>query len=59
MKQATLCIPLFSLLLATGCNTTHEDETPDSRNVTELNLTQASRLAALPLACMQTAYPNK
>jgi len=40
---------------------TKESTAPVTRksNVKKLSLTQANRLAALPLECMQTEYPNK
>ncbi len=59
MKRAIFSTTLFFLLLVTGCNTRQADEAPGSRDVMELSLVQASHLAALPLACMQTTYPNK
>jgi len=59
MKRTIFSTTLSFLLLVTGCNTRQADEAPGSRDVMELSLVQASHLAALPLACMQTTYPNK
>jgi len=46
-------------MLASACTTEQPGEVPSKRKTVQLNLEQASHLAALPLACMQTAYPNK
>ena len=58
MKRGIFIIGLV-ILLGTGCKSVQPDEAPTSREVVDLSLEQASRLAALPLACMQTSYPNK
>jgi Protein of unknown function (DUF2891) len=59
MKQSIFtCLP-FILLLLSACSTNQSPAVTQERDLIELNLEQASHLAALPLACMQTAYPNK
>ncbi len=58
MKER-LIIGLLSLLLIAGCTTGQHDQKPFESTIAALNPDQASRLAALPLACMQTEYPNK
>ena len=50
---------ILAILLGAGCMTAQKEEVPDNREAVVLSLEQASRLAKLPLACMQTAYPNK
>lgn len=47
------------MLLGAGCNSKMPDETVTRVDHIELSLEEASHLAALPLACMQTPYPNK
>ena len=59
VKKIAVRISLVSILLASACSTEQSAEQPSQRNPVQLNLEQASRLAALPLACMQLAYPNK
>ena len=54
-----IILPFLSILLGTGCNSPQAEEDTRKREVIVLNLEQAGHLAALPLACMQTAYPNK
>ncbi|RLD93079.1 MAG: DUF2891 domain-containing protein [Bacteroidetes bacterium] len=50
---------MLAILLGAGCTTGQTDEVPGNREVVALTPEQASHLAKLPLACMQTAYPNK
>ena len=50
---------MFAILLGAGCTTRKTEEVADKGVAHTLTLEQASRLAALPLACMQTEYPNK
>ncbi len=52
-------IALLSILVSVACNPEQtENRTPDPASFS-LSLEQAGRLAALPMACMQTPYPNK
>jgi len=64
-----LSFALFTLFLVTGC-TQIEDNSNDGESEViiakieiayplHLTLKQANNLAELPLACMQTEYPNK
>lgn len=50
---------LLVLLLHGGCTLRNRGEEPGRREAPELSAEQASQLAALPLACIQTEYPNK
>jgi hypothetical protein len=52
-------IALFALLMASGCNRGKPLENESLPEPVLLDLRQADRLADLPLACIQTAYPNK
>lgn len=54
-----ILILLLALLFGEACNTDKQSEESASREALELTLEQASKLAALPLACIQTDYPNK
>lgn len=58
MKNGIL-ISIVALLLGAGCNSSMPDEDLTRVDHTGLSLEEASHLAALPLACMQTPYPNK
>ena len=58
MKRS-IYITILAILLGAGCKSPQTLETPLLRNAPELSLEQAGRLADLPLACMQTDYPNK
>lgn len=58
MKRGII-FAILTILLGAGCMTAQKEEVPYSREVVGLSLEEASRLAALPLACMQTTYPNK
>lgn len=58
MKIGIIVI-ILATLLGCGCKSPQTVEAPALRKAPELNLEQASRLAMLPLACMQTEYPNK
>jgi hypothetical protein len=58
MNRETLKI-IFFLLLGAGCNTGRPVEETGSRATVELSTDQANRLAALPMECIQTVYPNK
>ena len=55
----SICITILAILLGAGCKSPQTLEAPALRNAPELSLEQAGRLADLPLACMQTDYPNK
>jgi hypothetical protein len=59
MKKGIYVTIWLILLLISGCNPSQTDGVPGGREAVDLTLEQASRLAALPLACMQTDYPNK
>jgi hypothetical protein len=50
---------MLAILLGAGCTTDQTNEVPGKREVVALTPEQASHLAKLPLACMQTVYPNK
>jgi len=50
---------LLAILLGAGCSTRRTEEGINNREARELTIEQASSLAALPLACIQTEYPNK
>jgi hypothetical protein len=58
---------LFFLILLSNCKNSKENQESTSVDATEieivkapiLNLEQANRLAELPLACVDTEYPNK
>lgn len=62
MKKLTILL-LFVICL--GCNTTNKKEAASLEKSIEivkaptLDLTEANRLAQLPLHCMDTEYPNK
>jgi len=57
--KGRLIISVIAVLSLAGCKSHQQDEVIIERKVVVLSIEQASRLAALPLACMQTAYPNK
>jgi len=50
---------LLAILLGAGCTPRQTDEDTGSKVDVTLTIEQATRLAALPLACIQTEYPNK
>lgn len=54
-----IILSMFAFLSIAGCKSGQQDEVSIEREIAALNLEQASRLAELPLACMQTDYPNK
>jgi hypothetical protein len=58
MRKGEIII-LFILLSCNGCKQGEPPENRNNREPVRLTLQQADRLAMLPLACMQTAYPNK
>lgn len=58
MKSEISAIILVFLLLS-GCNSNQAEIDSYKREVISLTLEQAEILAAMPLACMQNAYPNK
>jgi len=58
MKRGIIYTMLV-ILLGAGCTSSRTEEVADKGEALTLTLEQASRLAALPLACMQTDYPNK
>lgn len=58
MKPGILIL-IVALLLGAGCNSSQPDEDFNGGDEIGLSLEQASHLSALPLACMQTPYPNK
>ncbi|MBN2274749.1 MAG: DUF2891 domain-containing protein [Bacteroidales bacterium] len=47
------------LIILPGCNRQHKKEISASQQPIRLTLEQANKLATLPLACLQTEYPNK
>ena len=58
MKK-TIIISVLTVLFVQGCKSDRSAFVPESKKPENLSLEQASRLAALPLACLQTVYPNK
>ncbi len=54
-----IILSMFAFLSIAGCKSGQQDEVSTEREIADLNLEQASRLAELPLDCMQTDYPNK
>jgi hypothetical protein len=52
-------IIMLAILLGAGCSTGQTEKDVYGRVALTLTIEQASRLAALPLACIQTEYPNK
>ena len=58
MKRGII-ITMLAILLGAGCTSGQTDEVAGKMEAVVLTPEQASRLAALPLACMQTDYPNK
>jgi len=58
MKRGIIYVMLV-ILLGAGCTSGQTDEVAGNTEALTLTIEQASRLAALPLACMQTDYPNK
>jgi len=58
MKRGII-ITLLAILLGAGCTSGQKDDVAGNREAMILTIEQASRLAVLPLACMQTDYPNK
>ena len=58
MKRA-LWISLLTVLWFMACNTVRTEREATGNVVHILSPEQAGRLATLPLACMQTPYPNK
>lgn len=54
-----IILSIVVILTSAGCKFSKQGTMPVEREIAILNLEQASRLAALPLACMQTDYPNK
>ena len=59
MKKKAACISIVCTLLASACHTGQSEKILSGSHKAQLSLEQASQLAALPLACMQTPYPNK
>ena len=64
MKRSIYQTVLFLMLLSCGEQNTQElnqlqKENLIVQNPIELTLEQANNLAQLPLACLQTEYPNK
>jgi len=57
--KAGITIIMLAILLGPGCSTPMTEEIAGKRETLTLTIEQASRLAKLPLTCMQTAYPNK
>ena len=57
--KSGIAITVLTIILAAGCKSDRPDKLLNNRESTGLSIKQASRLAALPLACMQTTYPNK
>ena len=58
MKRGII-ITFMAILLGAGCTTVQTDKLKGNREALTLTFEHASRLAAMPLACMQTDYPNK
>jgi hypothetical protein len=58
MKQV-FWISLLTTIWYMACNPVRTERDTTSTEVYTLSLEQAGRLAELPLACMQTPYPNK
>ena len=58
MKRGII-ITMLAILLGAGCTTGQTDEVAGKMEAVVLTPEQASHLAKLPLACMQTDYPNK
>jgi len=54
-----ISIIILVFLLGAGCSTPGTEEIAGKREALTLTIEQANRLAALPLSCMQTEYPNK
>ena len=54
-----ITVIILAILLGSGCSTAQTEEIPGKSEALNLSIGQASRLAMLPLACMQTEYPNK
>ena len=59
MKRGIYVTILLFLVLISGCDSSQPAEVQGSKKAVILTLEQASHLAALPLECMQTTYPNK
>ena len=59
MKRGIYVTIGLILLLISGCDSSQPAEVQSSRKAVILTLEQAGHLAALPLECMQTTYPNK
>ncbi len=58
MKRGMI-FTMLAILLGAGCTSSQTDEVAGNKVALTLTIEQASRLAALPLACMLTDYPNK
>ena len=58
MKKGII-ITMLVIMLGAGCTSDGPDKLINKRESVGLSIEQAGRLAALPLDCMQTAYPNK
>lgn len=50
---------LFLLILLVSCSTETNKESPQNVEQISFTLAEANKLAELPLACIQTEYPNK
>lgn len=57
LKQTPLF--LFLLILLVSCSTETKKESPQKVEQVSFTLAEANKLAELPLACIQTEYPNK
>jgi len=57
--KSGIAIAVLAIILSAGCKSERPDKLLNKRESTGLSIEQASRLASLPLACMQTTYPNK
>lgn len=57
--NSEISLIILAIFLLSGCNSNQAEIASSNREVISLTLDQAERLADLPLACMQTAYPNK
>lgn len=59
MKFGKISTLLTLAVLLSSCNSDNKQVEKNYKEPIKLNLIQANNLAELPLACMQTEYPNK
>ncbi len=59
MKKARIIFHIIVLIILPGCSQQNKKSEKTIQQPIRLAIEQANKLAALPLACMQTEYPNK